>query len=316
MAASTIIADITKEIKFNRETEKYDCFVHVDGGDAQYIGSTAIYPEGEALCTRFAFDYLSDNNTPEAAAELLLPTPAQLGQRLCAARADVMADEAATVIQLDTRTEAERRYDALKDGTAYVKADQSDYEAQRTATFQKLDAIAARIGSALVTSPHRATFLAALKDAQTRHSITETSLRADWAALWEGWQAPDLDAVLAGISDLDRSSSLNLICETMRHRRANELYQIAVSPSCMGYSGEAAVELCNPPEITINATGEQFIQLQRATPGSHGHADETIGNPPQRIHEVTFLRRRGLVVIDGADEVFIMTEAEYLKQTA
>lgn len=316
MATTNIISGIEKTVKYNRLNKDFDCYVIIDGGEPLHIGYAQTAHEGEEKCNAYAFDYLSDNNTPEAAAELLLPTPAQLGQRLCAARADVMADEAATVIQLDTRTEAERRYDALKDGTAYVKADQSDYEAQRTATFQKLDAIAARIGSALVTSPHRATFLAALKDAQTRHSITETSLRADWAALWEGWQAPDLDAVLAGISDLDRSSSLNLICETMRHRRANELYQIAVSPSCMGYSGEAAVELCNPPEITINATGEQFIQLQRATPGSHGHADETIGNPPQRIHEVTFLRRRGLVVIDGADEVFIMTEAEYLKQTA
>jgi len=44
-------------------------------------------------------------------------------------------------------TEAERRYDAERDGSAYAKADQFDYEAQRTATFQKLDVIAARVQS-------------------------------------------------------------------------------------------------------------------------------------------------------------------------
>lgn len=94
MAASTILPEITKRIAYNHGD--YDCFVTIDGGAEQYIGSASTYSQGETKCDSFVFDYYTDTNTPEKAAALLLgdieiPTARQLGQRLAAARTLVMA---------------------------------------------------------------------------------------------------------------------------------------------------------------------------------------------------------------------------------
>lgn len=72
MAASTIIGGITKTVKFDRVTRDYACYVSIDGAPAECIGYAKTHHDGENLCDQFAFDYLSDNNTPEAAAELVM----------------------------------------------------------------------------------------------------------------------------------------------------------------------------------------------------------------------------------------------------
>lgn len=43
-------------------------------------------------------------------------------------------------------------------------------------------------------------------------------------------------------------------------------------------------------------------------------ADEQISNPRRPIHDIVRLARRGLVIIDTAEELFVMTEAEYAEQ--
>lgn len=72
MTATTIISGITKEVKYDRETRDYACFVSIDGGAAECIGYAKSYHDGENLCDRYAYDYLSDNNTDETAAELVI----------------------------------------------------------------------------------------------------------------------------------------------------------------------------------------------------------------------------------------------------
>jgi hypothetical protein len=76
MTATTIIPEVTKEIKFNRETKDYDLYITIDG-ERMYIGSAPNYSEGESRCREYAYDYYSDRNTPEKAAQIALaePTP-------------------------------------------------------------------------------------------------------------------------------------------------------------------------------------------------------------------------------------------------
>lgn len=144
MAATNIIAGITKSVKYNRANRDFDCYVTIDGGEPLHIGYANGETEGNVKCDQYAFDYLSDNNAPEAAAELVLDSPT-LGSRIAAARADVLADEDVTIIHLDIRTEAERRYDMERDGTLYVKPAVAapTYEERFAAGFKDGQAIAA-----------------------------------------------------------------------------------------------------------------------------------------------------------------------------
>jgi hypothetical protein len=71
MTATTIIPEVTKEIKFNRETKDYDCFITIDEL-RQYIGSAPTHPAAETKCRDYAFSYYEDNHTPEKAAQVAL----------------------------------------------------------------------------------------------------------------------------------------------------------------------------------------------------------------------------------------------------
>jgi hypothetical protein len=71
-APHSIIAEITKRIAYNPETKDYDCFIRVDAGPEQYIGSAPTHPKAEGTCRDYAFQFYSDNSTPEKAALLAL----------------------------------------------------------------------------------------------------------------------------------------------------------------------------------------------------------------------------------------------------
>jgi hypothetical protein len=64
--------EITKRIAYNSETKDFDCFIRVDAGPEQYIGSASTHPEAEGTCRDYAFQFYSDNHTPEKAALLAL----------------------------------------------------------------------------------------------------------------------------------------------------------------------------------------------------------------------------------------------------
>jgi len=64
--------DITKRIAYNPETKDYDCFIRVDAGPEQYIGSAPTHPQAEGTCRDYAYHFYSDNHTPEKAALLTL----------------------------------------------------------------------------------------------------------------------------------------------------------------------------------------------------------------------------------------------------
>jgi hypothetical protein len=72
MAATTIISDITKEIKFDRQTKDYACYISIDGAEAECIGFASTYSQAETKCNQYAYDYLSDTGTHKTAAELVL----------------------------------------------------------------------------------------------------------------------------------------------------------------------------------------------------------------------------------------------------
>lgn len=69
--ATTIIPEVTKEIKYNRETKDYDCYITIDD-QREYIGSAASYGDGETRCRDYAFSYYEDRNTPEKAVAVAL----------------------------------------------------------------------------------------------------------------------------------------------------------------------------------------------------------------------------------------------------
>ena len=64
--------DITKRIRYNRDTRDYDCYVAIDGAEEQYIGSAATYHAGEVKCHEHVMDYFEISHTPETAAALVL----------------------------------------------------------------------------------------------------------------------------------------------------------------------------------------------------------------------------------------------------
>lgn len=87
MATTNIISDITKEIKYNRDSRDYDCFITIEG-ERQYIGSASTYSQAETKCCTYAYDYYDTFNTPEKAAAIVMsdasipetpepPTPAE-----------------------------------------------------------------------------------------------------------------------------------------------------------------------------------------------------------------------------------------------
>jgi hypothetical protein len=68
---STIIADIQKEITYDRQTKDYSMFIIIDG-QREYIGSAANHSDAEITTNQYAYDYLMDSQTIETAAELLM----------------------------------------------------------------------------------------------------------------------------------------------------------------------------------------------------------------------------------------------------
>ena len=67
-----IIPEATKRIAYNATHDNYDCFITIDGGGEQYIGSANTYHEAETRCSSYAYDYYSDNHTPEKAVQIAL----------------------------------------------------------------------------------------------------------------------------------------------------------------------------------------------------------------------------------------------------
>lgn len=53
---------IDREIKYNRYTHDFDCFV-----DGRYVGSRANYRDGDELCNQVAYDLLADGMALTAA---------------------------------------------------------------------------------------------------------------------------------------------------------------------------------------------------------------------------------------------------------
>jgi hypothetical protein len=72
---TTIIADIEKEIVYDRETRDYACYVTVDG-ERIFLGYAPHYSAGESKCNQYAYEYLTDTHTYETAAELLMQVAA------------------------------------------------------------------------------------------------------------------------------------------------------------------------------------------------------------------------------------------------
>jgi hypothetical protein len=70
-AMTTIIADIQKEIIFDRATRDFSMYISIDG-KREYIGSASTYGEGEMMTNEYVFNFLMDSNTIETAAELLM----------------------------------------------------------------------------------------------------------------------------------------------------------------------------------------------------------------------------------------------------
>jgi hypothetical protein len=72
---TNIIADIQKEITYNRQTRDYDMHIVIDG-TREYIGSARNNSEAERITNQYVFDYLMDSHTIETAAELLMQVAA------------------------------------------------------------------------------------------------------------------------------------------------------------------------------------------------------------------------------------------------
>jgi hypothetical protein len=68
----SITPEIAKRIVYNPETRDFDCFISIDEGPEQYIGSAPTHPEAETTCRDYAFHFYSDNHTPEKAAPFAL----------------------------------------------------------------------------------------------------------------------------------------------------------------------------------------------------------------------------------------------------
>lgn len=68
---STIIADIEKEITYDRLTKDYSMHIIIDG-KREYIGSASTYGQAEIVTNQYAYDYLMDSHTIETATELLM----------------------------------------------------------------------------------------------------------------------------------------------------------------------------------------------------------------------------------------------------
>jgi hypothetical protein len=72
MATQQFTTEIEKAIRYNPHTRDYDCFISIDKGPEQYIGSAPTHPEAEGTCRDYAFQFYTDNSTPEKAALLAL----------------------------------------------------------------------------------------------------------------------------------------------------------------------------------------------------------------------------------------------------
>lgn len=64
-------ADMHTDIRRNRETRDFDCYVIIDGRE-EYIGSRESRSDAETVCREYRFHYFLDNHTPEAAVRELV----------------------------------------------------------------------------------------------------------------------------------------------------------------------------------------------------------------------------------------------------
>jgi hypothetical protein len=91
---------------------------------------------------------------------------------------------------------------------------------------------------------------------------------------------------------------------------ATPLEGFYVSPG-VGADLTGADVLGYTPKITM-VGNDRTIRLGRLSDAEWiASADEQINNPRRPIREVSRLARRGLVIIDTAEELFVMTESEY-----
>jgi hypothetical protein len=68
----SITPEIAKRIAYNPETKDFDCFIAIDEGPEQYIGSAPTHPQAECTCRDYAYQFYSDTYTPEKAAPFAL----------------------------------------------------------------------------------------------------------------------------------------------------------------------------------------------------------------------------------------------------
>jgi hypothetical protein len=62
--------EVTKSIRYNKDTKDFDVYCAIDGDEPQYIGSVGSYGAGEVLANQYAIDFYIDAHTPEKAVEL------------------------------------------------------------------------------------------------------------------------------------------------------------------------------------------------------------------------------------------------------
>ena len=66
-----MIADIQKEISFDRLTRDFACTVIVDGARV-YLGNTPSRMDADSRANAYVYEYLTDTHTHESAAALLM----------------------------------------------------------------------------------------------------------------------------------------------------------------------------------------------------------------------------------------------------
>jgi hypothetical protein len=100
--------------------------------------------------------------------------------------------------------------------------------------------------------------------------------------------------------------------EDWAHRltRPTSWHGVLTSPGV--YDGEG---LAHTPRLSVDASGDLFVQCGGEEPSKlEALIDRRIMEPPQKVSELVTLKRRGLVILDAEEEVFIMTQQECADQ--
>lgn len=88
-----------------------------------------------------------------------------------------------------------------------------------------------------------------------------------------------------------------------------EFNGVQVSPLVEEHGG-----MSDPPILSRDANG-LTIRLGGEPWGDVlNQVEQRLINPSQRVHEVVVLKRRGFVIVDADEDVFVLTEEEYNRQ--